>query len=139
MLSLECTHEITKLIKFSPRRDALFEKLKSELAPESPGVRVLCPTCWTVRADALESIISNYSVLQELWEEAKTIARETEVIDRLNGVADIMEKFEFLFGVLLGELILKHTDNLSKTLQFAALADKTLQVPDQMKFLPYFE
>ena len=112
--ALECTHEITK---FSPRRDVIFHKLKSELAPESPGGRVLCLTRWTVRADALQSVISNYSVLQELWEEAQTIVWDTEVIGRLKGVATIMEKFDFLFGIQLGELIPKHTDNLSKTLQ----------------------
>ena len=33
------------------------------------------------------------------------------------GVAAQMTKFDFFFGVLLGLLILKHTDNLSKTLQ----------------------
>ena len=32
-----------------------------------------------------------------------------------------MEKFEFLFGVVLGARILKHTDNLSKTLQSPSL------------------
>jgi len=53
-------------------------------------------------------------------------------------VAAIMERFDFLFGAMLGELILKHTDNLSKTLQkdtlsaaegqeCAALTTKTLQ------------
>ncbi len=50
--SLDTTHEITKLIKKSPRRVTLFEKLKSELAPDTPGVRVLCPTGWKVRADS---------------------------------------------------------------------------------------
>ncbi len=39
--SLDTTHEITKLIKKSPRRVTLFEKLKSELAPDTPGVRVV--------------------------------------------------------------------------------------------------
>ena len=47
--------------------------LKSELAPETPGIRVLCPTRWTVRADAFSSILLNYLVLQETWEEAVTI------------------------------------------------------------------
>ena len=42
-----------------------------------------------MRADALQSVISNYSVLQELWEEAQTIVRDTEVIGRLKGVATI--------------------------------------------------
>ena len=71
--ALEGTSEVTKLIKCSPRRDDIFRKLKSELAPETPRIRVLCPTRWTVRADAFSSIILNYSVLQETWEEAVTI------------------------------------------------------------------
>ena len=43
--------------------------------------------------------------------------RDAEVIGHLNGVAAIMDKLDFLFGTLLGEFILKHTDNLSKSLQ----------------------
>ena len=31
-------------------------------------------------------------------------------------------KFEFYYGVTLGELILKHTDNLSKTLQHKTIS-----------------
>ena len=60
--ALDCRNEITKLVKFSLRRDVLFEKTKRELAPQSPGMRVLCPTRWTVRADALSSVLINYSV-----------------------------------------------------------------------------
>ncbi len=33
------------------------------MTPGSPGVRVLCPTRWTVRADSLASVIENYDVL----------------------------------------------------------------------------
>ena len=36
--ALDCTNEITKLIKFSPCRDVLFEKIKCELAPQSPRI-----------------------------------------------------------------------------------------------------
>ena len=67
--ALDTTHEISKLVKYSPRRNALFDTLKSQLAPDSPGIRILCPTRWTVRADSLASILSNYVVLQELWDE----------------------------------------------------------------------
>ena len=77
--SLDTTHEITKLIKKSPRRDALFEKIKAEMAPDTPGVRVLCPTRWTVRADALKSILNNYEVLQELREESLDIVKDTDM------------------------------------------------------------
>ena len=48
--SLETTHEITKLIKLSPCRHTLFEYFREELAPDTAGVRVLCPHRWTVRA-----------------------------------------------------------------------------------------
>ena len=46
--TLDVTLEISKLIKFSPRRNAIFQKLKTDLAPETPGFRTLCPTRWTV-------------------------------------------------------------------------------------------
>ena len=64
--ALDTTYEVCKLIKFSPKRDAAFQKLKAEIRPGSPGIQVLCPTHWTVRADALRSVLNNYSVLLEL-------------------------------------------------------------------------
>ncbi len=54
--ALDITNEITKLVKFSPRRDNLFNKLKNEMSPGNPGIRVLCPTRWTVRAESIDSI-----------------------------------------------------------------------------------
>ena len=61
--ALEVTYELTKLIKYPPRRKEVFHKLKSSLDMEtgsrSPGIRLLCPTCWTVRAIALASILGN--------------------------------------------------------------------------------
>ena len=62
---MDATFEINKLIKYSPKRDAIFTKLKDELSSETPGFRVLCPTRWTVRADSLLSVMDNYTVLQD--------------------------------------------------------------------------
>ena len=63
--ALETTHEITKLIKHSPRREGIFREIESASDAtgdnHSPGVRVLCPTRWTVHADSIASIVSNYS------------------------------------------------------------------------------
>ena len=39
--ALETTSEISRLLKYSPKRDRMFEKLKAELAPETPGFS--CP------------------------------------------------------------------------------------------------
>ena len=120
--ALDITHEITKLIKKSPARDRCFEKIKSELAPDTPGVRVLCPTRWTVRAEALQSILNNYAVLQELWVESVDKVRDSEMKARLLGVASQMKTFSYLFGIVLGDLILRHSDNLSRTLQKADIS-----------------
>lgn len=119
--ALDMTHEITKLIKYFPRREAVFRDLKEEnemsTGCHSPGIRVLCPTRWTVRADSLASILDNYNLLQSTREEAVEIARDTETKARINGVAAQMKTFNFLFGTILGEMLLRHTDNLSQTLQ----------------------
>ena len=101
----------------SPGRDAIFKSWKCELAPDPPGIRLLCPIKRTVRADALASTLDNYAVLQELWPEALEKITDTEMKARIQGIAVQMEKFDFFFGVLLGQLILKHSDNLSRTLQ----------------------
>ena len=114
---LDTVHEITKLVKYSPRRQAIFEKLKEEIAPGSPGIRVLCPTRWTVKADSMRSIVDNYSALEELWEEAVTKVHDTEVISRIRGVAAQMETFDFFFALVLGETLFRHSDNLSRALQ----------------------
>ena len=82
-------------MKKSPRREAIFEKHFTE---NSHGIRVLCPTRWTVRVNALESIISKYNTLHELWQESLLIVRDTEMKCRIQGVASAMH-------------------NLSKTLQ----------------------
>lgn len=116
--ALDITREITNLIKRSPRRDATFQRLKQQLSSDtSPRIRVLCPTRWTVCADALQSILSNYEVLQILWDESLEFVKEAEMRSRIIGVSTCMKSFDFFFGVLLGELLFRHSDNLSRTLQ----------------------
>ena len=115
--ALDNTHEITKLVKYSPRRDNLFRNIKGDIAPGTPGIRVLCPTRWTVRAESMQSIIQNYSVLQELWDQAAEIVHDSETVARIRGVASQMQTFDFFFGLILGETLLRNTDNLSRVLQ----------------------
>ena len=91
--------------------------LKAELAPGTPGVRSLCPTRWTVRGQALRSIVDNYDVLTDLWLDSLSEVKDTEMKACIHGVASQMKSFDFFFGVSLSELILSHSDNLSRTLQ----------------------
>ena len=115
--ALETTYEITKLVKYFPRRGQLFDEIKDDIAPGTPGVRGLCPTRWTVRADSMLSIIQNYTVLNELWDKACNVVGDTETIARIRGAAAQMASFEFFVGLILGEMLLRHTDKLSRTLQ----------------------
>ena len=101
--ALDVALEICKLLKYSPRRDAIFRKLHQELTPQAPGVQNLCPTHWTVRALSLESVRVNYSALEATWDEALEVFSESEVKARINGVHSKMKDFDFLLGLLLGE------------------------------------
>ncbi len=99
--ALEVTHEITKLIKHSPRREAIFKEVRKESEAASSDnassctVKLLCPTRWTVRADSLQSIIQNYSELLSTWDQAVEIVKDTETKARINGVASQMNTFNF--------------------------------------------
>ena len=83
-----------------------------KLAPDTPGVRVLCPTHWMVRADAFRGILDNYEILTEAWVKALDIVKDEGLYKWRS-----FPEFNFLHGVSLAELILCHSDNLSRTPQ----------------------
>ena len=62
------TKSLTKSIKESRRREAIFRRIKSaqDIENSSQEIKVLCQTRWTIKADAFKSIIDNYSTLQEV-------------------------------------------------------------------------
>ena len=128
--ALETAFEICKLIKFSPKRNAAFDKIKAEIASdESPigGIKKLCPTRWTVRGNAVKSILQNYRPLNQLWEESLETRLEPDVKGRILGVKAQMSQYNLLFGLKLCERILCITDNLSKTLQTQYLSASEAQ------------
>ena len=112
----DAVFEITKVIKKSPKRDAIFQKLKHDLATDTPSFRVLCPTRYTAHAASLQSMLDN-EVLLCVWEESKNLQIDSEMKARIIGVETQMLTSNFLFGISLGTVILQHSDNLSKSLQ----------------------
>ena len=104
--TLDITLEMSKLIKFSPKR-FFVQNLKEELQPECPGTRVHCPTRRTVRAESLKSIVDSCSVLQELWEESEKLTKDSETTARVIGVASQMATFDFYFDVYIDKMIFK--------------------------------
>ena len=106
------------MFKYSAKKKAILLKLKSELAPETMGIRPLCPTRWTVRAESLRSIIVNYSLIHSVLEEITEEYRgNSEVTSTTRGIMATMEKFSFIFGLVVGERFFSMTDTLSKAMQ----------------------
>ena len=92
--ALETTHEITKLVKCSPKRDARLETIRKNTSDEAfSNIRRLCPTRWTVRADSMQSIINNYEELTQLWEWSLEEYTDTETKYFVNGCEDRMSLF----------------------------------------------
>ncbi|KAL5515852.1 hypothetical protein EMCRGX_G001086 [Ephydatia muelleri] len=120
--ALDTIEEMSKLIKKSPRRQVIFQKVKNDIALDSPGIRLLCPTRWTVKAEAFTSISENYEALMETWAEAKQINNDREMRARIGGVAKQMESFDFFFGLELGRIVFSMSDNLSKALQGSSIS-----------------
>lgn len=114
--ALELIMELVKLIKFSPKRSSLFETLKSQMTPETNGLRPLCPTRWTVRTGAIEAVLSNYSTLCTVLEEVNKTGYD-EYAMKAGGFLRMMEKFTTFFGLKLCLMVFSSTEQLSCTLQ----------------------
>ena len=125
--ALETAFEVTRLVKFSPKRNAAFEKICAglqEVNPSPVGIRTFCQTRWTVRGTSLEAMIVNYSALNELWDECleAPVRLEPDMKACIIGVKAMMSEFKFLYGLKLAETISNIMENLSKTLQKTSIS-----------------
>ena len=128
---LDIAYEITKLIKKSPKREAEFRKKQAEIVGQmehnlhvdidSPTLKILCPTRWTIRAASLSAILKNYGTLMKLWDWSQDNVSDSDMKARIIGVQTKMQSFSFFYGLQLAILVLSHSDNLSTSLQRAEL------------------
>ena len=93
--------QLVKLIKFSPKREAMLRKLKQEADSNAINVRTLCSTRWTVHAESLGRILANYDSIQKLWETALHETSDTETKVRIRGMQSQMKCYKFLFCLVL--------------------------------------
>ena len=107
-------------MKFSPKRLSLFEALKKDIvvnsgeAPTS-NLRSLCPTRWTVRHSAINAVLDNYKILQNVLEKVEEGHDEYAV--KAHGLLLKMESFDMYFGLKLAYLIFSAGEQLSINLQ----------------------
>ena len=96
--TLDTTLEISKLLKYLPKREALFKTLKQKLAPGTPGFRTLCPTSWTVRP-ACPSVTDMLKVLHELCVVCLEAKLDPDIRQHMIGVKHQMEMLDYFYGV----------------------------------------
>ena len=54
---------------------------------------------------------------QGTWQESFIVAHDAATKARIRGVKAHMKTFDYLFDTILGQMVVRHTDNLSRTLQ----------------------
>ena len=65
----------------------------------------------------MNSIIDNWVALQQVWDESLDGDLEPEIKSKIIGVKSQMTTFNYFYGVTIIQLLLRHSNNLSKTLQ----------------------
>ena len=58
-----------KKIKYSLKREGVSNRLGKDTGPGNSGNRALCSNRWTVRGTLLQTILDNWAVFQELWDD----------------------------------------------------------------------
>ena len=114
--ALSLASDLANVVRASPKRLALFQKIQNEMAPGSPRLKPLCTTRWTVRTEAINAILKNYAVI---CCELEQISREGsgEITHKACGLLALMDKFSVFFGLKLSHLVFAMTEQLSITLQ----------------------
>ena len=135
--ALDLVMGLNQLIQLSPKRTSLFNTIQNQLAPGAPNLKPLCPTRWTVRTAAINSILQNHEVLCSALEEIHTSGTDEYAIKAV-GFLSLMEKSNVFFEHKLSHLIFSAIEQLSISLQGK---DKTIQeaVQDSKLALHYLE
>ena len=119
---LSAAKELHNLIKLSPKHLAIFQHLQKESSsPSSPSIKPLCPTRWTVRTAAVDSVLKNYLVLLEALEKISEDACTSDAKAKAAGLATCLEQFRTYFGLKMCQLVFSATEQLSTTLQAKAI------------------
>ena len=120
----------------------MLQKSQKDISLDYRGFRVLRPTRWTVRAESIKSILDNWVTLQQVWDESLDGNLEPEIKGRITGVKSQINAFNYFYGVIILQLVLRHSDTvLFKTLKKSSLtscqgkeiADLTLQTINSLQ------
>ena len=116
---MEFIFQLAQLIKFSPKRLNLSECVRKEITLSdgesalSPSLRTLCPTQWTARHSAIDSIMKIY---QALMSSLQIIEQgHDEYAAKGKGLRMHMESFDTFFSLKLAKLVFSAAEQFPQT------------------------
>lgn len=94
-------------------------KIKEEIGDTNSSIAAFSNTRWTVRAKSIKSILDNYPLLIETFEEdiKESKSMPLDMKSRILGIMSKMKKIQTYVGLKLAFHILRHTDILATQLQ----------------------
>ena len=94
--TLATSHEIATFIEISPKRADILKNMQFSFLEANVGLRTLCPTRWTVNAESLKSILTNYQPLQLTRIEAIDVP-DSDTRLKIRGIESQIKRFSYFF------------------------------------------
>ena len=114
--ALDIVMELSNLIRYSPKRNLVFQQCKQQLSLGGTGLRPLCPTRWTVRTGAINAVLKSYPALLEALQTISDTCYD-DYGRRAGGLHSQLERFSTYFGLKLSYIIFSGTEQTSINLQ----------------------
>lgn len=114
--ALELVREISKLIKYSPKRLHFFSSKLHEAGGDTVTLKSICLTRWTARTGAIDAILKDYSLLLEVLDEIYHTTKDDYGL-KAYGLLHALEKSNSAFGLMLSYQLFSVSEQVSLTLQ----------------------
>ena len=114
--ALELVREISKLIKFSPKRLHLFSSRLQEAGEDTVTLKSICLTRWTAGTAAIDAVLKDYHSLLEVLDEIYMYHTTKDDYGlKAYGLLQLLEKSAF--GLMLSYQLSSASEQVSPTLQ----------------------
>lgn len=119
---LQLVMDLINFFRESPKRCAIVRNVAESLKCSQSHIRPLCPTRFTVKYRAIESISKQLSVLQTALMTINNEYTENKLRAHACGFMKRLSEFEFFFCLQVSLLLFELTDRLSTQLQSPRLS-----------------
>lgn len=103
--TMDTTHEISNLVKKSPKRNAMLQKRLSIFSSRVSRILYTLSYRWTVSGESLKSTANNWGALQRVWDESLDKNSEPELRGRIIGVRSQMDNYDYFYVGIILELV----------------------------------